>query len=103
MVKSSNHIMNAETPMDLVDLEAAGHSIGSTTDNAAVAIKEGRDTFDLVMDACIKSDDPEIRALSMVNGVRRCPSVFGDGFHWANLAGMHTSKGFSGDTENGKW
>lgn len=53
------------------------------------------------MDACAKSDDPEMRALVTINGVRRRPIVFGDGFHWANLGVMYASKGFAGDTENG--
>jgi hypothetical protein len=26
--------------------------------------------------------------------------VFGDPYHWANLVGMHTAKGFARDTKN---
>ena len=34
--------------------------------------------------------------------MRRRPIVFGDPFHWSNLAVMHASWAMSGDTENGE-
>lgn len=102
MVKSNNAEMNAKELVRLLGLEGAGHLGGGTTDNAADALQETRATFENVMNMCSASNDEHIsiRALPFVNGVRRRPIVFGDPFHWANLAVMHTSLAYAGDTEN---
>ena len=55
---------------------------------------------------CAKSNGILILPLAIserthINGVKRRPTNFGDPFHWANLAVMHASKAFAGDTENG--
>ena len=57
MVKSSNAKMNGDELIDLLGLEVAGYVGGGTTENAKYAIKETRDTFNSIMDACSKSDD----------------------------------------------
>ena len=49
-----------------------------------------------------RSADKSIQNLIYINGVLRRPIVFGDPFHWANLAVMYGSKGMAGDTENGE-
>ena len=102
MVKSSNATMNADAIIDLVGLESAAFLGGGTTNNASDALKETRETFEKVMDACSKSDDENIKQLVYINGVRRRPIVFGDPYHWENLAVMNASKGNAGDTENGE-
>ena len=94
--------MNTEQLIDLLVLNAAAYLLGGSTDNAPDALKEVRDTFDRVMDECHKSGDPELITLTNTNGVQRRPIVFGDPFHYANLATMHASKAFAGDTENGE-
>ena len=73
---------------------------GGTTDNASDALKETRITSDTIMEECIKSNDESINKLPFINGVRRRPIVFGDLFHWSNLAVMHASWAMSGKTEN---
>ena len=57
MEKSSNAQMNANELIELLGLEVAGYVGGGTTENAKYAIKETRDTFNSIMDACSKSDD----------------------------------------------
>ena len=102
MVNYSNTQMNVDEIIDLIGLEVAGFVGGGTTDNATDAIKETQDTFNRIMDACIKSDDANINKFPYINGVRRRPLAFGDPYHWGNLAVMHASKGMAGDTENGE-
>jgi len=94
--------MNARELIDLLGLEAAAYISGGTTDNASAALKESGTTFEEIMDECRKSDDENIRQMTTINGVERRPIIFGDPFHWANLAVMHASKAMAGDTENGE-
>jgi len=99
-VKSSNAKKNAKDIIDLMGLKAAVYYGGGCNDNAGDAQKEIRDTFHYIMKEAEESDDPSIRELVYVNGVKRRPLSFGDPFHWQNLAVMYASKGFAGDTEN---
>lgn len=104
MVSSSNAQtqMNADALIEDVGLRIAAHAGGACTDNASGALNESHQTFDLIMDACRASDDDEIRQMPIINGVVRRPIIFGDPFHWANLAVMHASLGMAGDTDNGE-
>ena len=102
MVKSSNALKNSEEMIDLLGLEVASYYAGGTNDNAGDAQKEIVDTFDYIMKEVGESEDETIRSMRYVNGVLRRPIVFGDPFHWANLAVQYASKGMAGDTINGE-
>ena len=92
--------MNGDELIDLLGLEVAGYVGGGTTDNAIYAIKETRDTFNSIMDACSKSEDANINKVPYINVVRRRPLAFGNTYHWGNLAVMYASKLMAGDTDN---
>ena len=102
MVKSSNSTKNAADIIDLLGLPTAAFIAGGTNDNAADAQVEISETCNKIWDEVERSDDEEVKHLRIVNGVRRRPIVFGDPFHWANLAVMYASKGMAGDTVNGE-
>eukprot|EP00956_Cyclotella_meneghiniana_P037811 scaffold144929_cov46-Cyclotella_meneghiniana.AAC.1 len=100
-VKSSNAEVNANEIVDLLGIETAVWYAGGCNDNANDAQAEIRSTFDHIMRKVEWNLDPNINELTHINGVKRRPTNFGDPFHWANLAVMHASKAFAGDTENG--
>ena len=85
----------------MLGIETAAWYAGGCNDNANDAQAEIRSTFDHIMRKVEWNIDPTISERTHINGVKRRPTNFGDPFHWANLAVMHASKAFAGDTENG--
>jgi len=102
MIKSSNAEKNADEIIKLLGLEIAAYYLGGTNDNASDAQNEILMTHQIIMKALEDSDDENLNRLIFTNGVRRRPIIFGDPFHWSNLAVMHASKGMAGDTINGE-
>ena len=102
MVKSSNAQKNADEIIDLLGLPYAAWYLGGCNDNASDAQNEIFMTHQIIMKACEDSDDASVNKSIYTNGVRRRPIIFGDPFHWANLAVMYASKGMAGDTINGE-
>ena len=80
MVKSSNAKMIGDEIIDLLGVEVGGYGSGWTTDNAIDAIKETRDTFNSIMDACSKSEDANINKMPYINVVRRRTLAWDDLF-----------------------
>lgn len=102
MVKTNNAKVNADAIIDLLGVEYATYYGGGCNDNANDAQAEIRSTFDLIMEKVEGNPDEDIYNLAYINGVKGRPIAFVDPFHWANLAVMSASKGYSGDTENGE-
>ena len=102
MVKSSNAQKNADEIIQLLGLENASYYLGGCNDNASDAQNEILMTHTIIMKALEDSNDDNLNSSIYTNGVRRRPIVFGDPFHWANLAVMYASKGMAGDTINGE-
>ena len=76
--------------------------LGGTNDNAGDAQHEILVTHQIIMKALEDSDDEDLNRLIYINGVRKHPIIFGNPFHWANLAVQWASKGMAGDTINGE-
>ncbi len=100
-VKSENYKLNADDIIDMLGLEGAAYINGGVNDNAADAQNEILCTVQEILRRVELSDDPNIRDLVYINGVRRRALNFGDSYHIDNLGVMHASVGFAGDTVNG--
>ncbi len=102
MVKWSNTTRNGEQIIDLLGLEGAMYFGGGCNDNEAATQCEIVDAFDYLMGKGKDSPIEEVQGLAMVNGVKRRPIPCDDPYHWSNLANMHASKAFAGNTVNGE-
>ena len=99
-VKSEGYKKNANDVIGMLGLEGAARVGGGCNDNANDAQAEIPASHEEIQRQVELSPDAYVRALTMINGVRRRPVTIGDAYHWGNLGVMHASKGMAGDTVN---
>lgn len=99
-ISSSNTAINANGLIEQLGLRCAVYLSGCTTDNANGTTCESVTTYGAVMDRVVQIDDPNIKELTHINGVRWHAIIVDDPFYISSLVVVYASRGMSGDTEN---